>query len=62
MKLLIAAMLAWIVILTHDQLVTRREIDELWDVNKTLTEAIHEDDEKLSLAAERLKKLEDDGK
>lgn len=50
------------VVVCHRLNAHRREIGELWDVLFDISGAMHDHDEALRHAAERLRKLEDDGK
>lgn len=62
MILIVVALLAWVLILTHDQQVIRQEIDELWDVQRDITELVHEDAEKLRIMAEKLAGMKEENK
>ena len=58
----ILTLTVWLFILTHDYMEMRKEIGNLWDILRDLSEGLREDAEKLRVAAERLAQLEDDNK
>ena len=58
----ILTLTVWLFILTHDYMEMRKEIGNLWDILRDLSEGLREDAERLRVAAERLAQLEDDNK
>lgn len=58
----LVALAAWLFKLTHDMKEANFDSNMLWNLHNDLAESLHKKDEKIALLTERMKKLEENCK